>query len=61
MEENLTLTLDIDIKNKNIYIGEETGAGATYNYKNVNDLANKIKFYLNNYYSKDFRGQENIR
>lgn len=61
MEENLILTLDISLKDKSIYIGEESSAGATYQYKDINDLANKIKFYLKNYYSKDFKIQTNIR
>lgn len=61
MEENLILTLDIDLKSKNICIGEESGAGANYDYKNINDLANKIKFYLKNYYSKEFKIQEKAR
>ena len=48
--EELNLTLEIDLKNKKVYIGEETGTGAEYKYININDLADKIKFFLNNYY-----------
>ena len=51
MEENLIITVDIDVKNKNVYLGEESGAGAEYDYTDINDLADKIKFYLTNYYS----------
>ena len=41
--EELKLTLEIDLKNKKIYIGEETGTGAEYKYANINDLADKIR------------------
>ncbi len=61
VEENLIITLEIDKKNKNIYIGEESSTGATYHYKDINDLANNIKSYLKNYYSKDFKIQPKAR
>ena len=48
--EELKLNMEIDLINKKLYIGEETGAGAKYKYTNINDLADKIKFYFNNYY-----------
>ena len=51
--EELKLNMEIDLKNRKLYIGEETGAGAEYNYNNINDLADKIKFYLVNYYSDE--------
>lgn len=51
MKNNLIITVDIDLKNKNVYLAEETSSGAEYNYTDINDLADKIKFYLTNYYS----------
>lgn len=51
MEENLIITLDIDLKDKNVFIAEENSSGAKYDYTNIDDLADKIKFYLKNYYS----------
>lgn len=48
--EELNLTMSIDVKNKNVWLGEESGTGAEYDYKNIKDLVKKIKFYLVNYY-----------
>ena len=48
--EELKLNMEIDLKNRKLYIGEETGTGAEYKYANINDLADKIKFYLTNYH-----------
>lgn len=51
MEENLIITVDIDLKDKNVFIAEENSSGAKYDYTNIDDLTDKIKFYLKNYYS----------
>ncbi len=49
--EELNINMQIDLNEKKLYIGEEDASGAEYDYKNINDLADKIKFYLVNYYS----------
>lgn len=49
--ENLIITVDIDLKDKNVFIAEENSSGAKYDYTNIDDLTDKIKFYLTNYYS----------
>ena len=61
MEESkeLNLTIEIDLKNKNFYIGDESGAGAEYSYENIDNLAEKIKFYLVNYYKDKINSKEN--
>lgn len=51
MLEELNISMTIDIKNKILYIGEESSSGAVYQYKDIKDLSNQIKFYLENYYS----------
>lgn len=48
--ENLIITVDIDLKDKNVVIAEENSSGAKYDYTNIDDLVDKIKFYLTNYY-----------
>ncbi len=50
-KEELNINIQIDIKEKKLYIAEESSSGAKYDYKNINDLADRIKFYLENYYS----------
>lgn len=51
MEENLIITVDIDLKDKNVFIAEENSSGAKYDCTNIDNLADKIKLYLLNYYS----------
>ncbi len=51
MEENLIITVDIDLKDKNVFISEENSSGAKYDYTNIDDLVDKIKLYLEDYYS----------
>lgn len=53
MVEELDITMNIDLKSKTLYIGEESGSGAVYKYDNIEDLSKQIKFYLENYYSKE--------
>ncbi len=50
-KKELNINMQIDLNEKKLYIGEEDASGAKYDYKNINDLADRIKFYLENYYS----------
>lgn len=50
MKKNLIITVDIDLKNKNICIAEETSSGAKYEYNNFDELINNIQTYLQIYY-----------
>lgn len=51
MSEGLIITVDIDLKDKNVFISEENSSGAKYNYTNIDNLVDKIKLYLESYYS----------
>lgn len=51
--KELNIEMNIDLKNKKLYIGEENSSGAVYKYKDIKDLSSKIKFYLENYYTKE--------
>lgn len=53
MVEELNITMDIDLKSKTLYIGEESSSGAVYGYDNIDDLSKQIKCYLENYYAKE--------
>lgn len=55
MLKELNIAMTIDIENKTLYIGEETSSGAKYKYNNIKDLAEQIKFYLENYYSNELK------
>lgn len=48
--EELNINMQIDVKSKELYLAEETSSGAKYDYKNIDDLVDKIKLYLENYY-----------
>lgn len=52
MEEELNFNFSIDLKEKVIYINEESGSGAKYQYENIDDIGENIKFYLENYYQE---------
>lgn len=54
MYNEINLQLDILPNERKIYLGNEDGSGATYDYKDIKDLANKIEFYLENYYKNFF-------
>lgn len=56
-KEELNINIEIDLKEKKLYIAEEEASGAEYDYKNINELADKIKFYLKNYYSDVIKGK----
>lgn len=53
MLEMLNISMEIDLKNKMLYIMEENSSGAKYKFEDIKDLSNKIKFYLENYYTKE--------
>lgn len=53
MVEELNITMDINLKSKTLYIGEEGSSGAVYGYNNIEDLSKQIKCYLENYYTKE--------
>ncbi len=53
MIEELNITMNINLKSKTLYIGEEDSSGAVYRYDNIDDLSKQIKFYLENYYTKE--------
>lgn len=57
MLEELNISMTIDIKNKTLYIGEESSSGAEYKYKDIKDLEDKIEIYLENYYSNEIENQ----
>ena len=58
MLEELNISITIDTKNKILYIAEENSSGAEYEYNNIQYLTNKVKFYLENYYSKEFENND---
>lgn len=51
--QELKILVEIDLKEKNVYIAEESSSGAEYEYKDASDLGDKIKFYITNYYNKE--------
>ena len=59
----LNISRQIDLKEKIVYIAEECSSGAKYEYKNVDDLAKNIKFYLKEYYGKiiDKKVKKNVK
>ena len=56
MEDELDITIQIFPKEKEIYIAEESSSGASYEFNNIKDLAEKIQFYLENYYREAIEG-----
>lgn len=60
MLEELNISMNINIREKTLYIGEESSSGAVYEYKDVKDLAKKIEFYLGNYYGKEIEKYEDL-
>lgn len=52
MEDEIKIIIGIYPKEKMVYIAEESSSGASYNFTNIKDLANKIQFYLDNYYKE---------
>lgn len=58
MEKELNFNFSIYPEEKVIYISEESGSGAEYEYENINDIGEKIKFYLDNYYQEQIQNTE---
>lgn len=56
MEDEINITVQIFPKEKEIYIAEESSSGASYNFNNIQELAKKIHFYLENYYKEAIEG-----
>ena len=56
MEDEINITVQIFPKEKEIYIAEESSSGASYNFNNIQELAEKIHFYLENYYKEAIEG-----
>lgn len=59
MNSELNLSLNVDIEEKKVYIVEENATGAEYEYKNIKDIGDIVKFYLDNYYKEYFEGVKN--
>lgn len=58
MEEELNITIQILPKEKEIFIAEECSSGASYKFSNINEIAEKVQFYLENYYKREIEGTE---
>lgn len=56
MEDGLNITIQIFPKEKEIYIAKESSSGASYEFNNIKDLAEKVQFYLENYYREAIEG-----
>lgn len=56
MENELKITIEILPKENEVYIAEESSSGASYKFDNVKELAEKIYFYLDNYYKEEIEG-----
>lgn len=53
MQEELNISMTIDVKSKTLYIGKEDSSGVVYKYDNIEDLTEQIKNYLEVYYTKE--------
>lgn len=58
MEEELNFNFSIYPEEKVIYISEDSGSGAEYEYENIDDIGEKVKFYLENYYQEKIEKTE---
>lgn len=56
MEDELRISIEIFPKEKEVYIAEESSSGASYEFNNIQELAEKIHFYLDNYYKEAIEG-----
>ena len=56
MEDEIKISLEIFPKEKEVYIATESSSGASYNFDNIQELAEKIHFYLENYYKEVIEG-----
>ena len=50
MLENIKLEIEIDLEEKELYIGSEDGSGAKYPFKNSSELVDAFEQYLRIYY-----------
>jgi len=50
--DEINILINLDVKHKEIYIGEDNSSGCKYEYKNINDMLKKIKNYLIVYHSE---------
>lgn len=48
-EEEIEINISIVPKEKNIYISEPKSSGCKYEFKGIDDIANALKTYLENY------------
>lgn len=58
MEEELNISIQILPKEKEIFIAEECSSGASYKFNSINEIAEKVRFYLENYYKREIEGTE---
>lgn len=61
-EGEIEINISILPKEKNIFIGEPTSSGCSYDYENTEDLVKKIEFYISNYVEdrlKKWHNEEN--
>lgn len=56
MQDKLRISIEIFPKEKEVYIAEESSSGASYEFNNIQELAEKIHFYLHNYYKEAIEG-----
>ena len=56
MEDEIKISLEIFPKEKEVYIAEESSSGANYDFNNIKELAEKVQFYLENYYREAIEG-----
>lgn len=56
MEDELKISVEIFPKEKEVYIATESSSGASYEFNNIQELAEKIHFYLENYYKEAIEG-----
>lgn len=48
--EELNISMQIDLKSKELYIAEECSTGSKYKYNSFDELVNNIQTYLQIYY-----------
>ena len=56
MEDEIKISVEIFPKEKEVYIATESSSGASYDFNNIQELAEKLQFYLENYYKEAIEG-----
>lgn len=56
----LNITIQINSDKKELFIAEESSSGATYSFNDMNELVDKIQFYLENYYKENIENSDVI-